>query len=243
MIDPRPTRSIIPRALDEVRDRLEGPFAAQVVDNGDPQKQGRLLLSVPEVLGPGAVHPTWALPAAGPLGGGETGGVAWGSAFIPDAGAWVRVMFVAGDVSVPIWLPGWTKTLPTMLATHYPKRRGLVTPSGHAIVFDDSDGTDGDAWIAHRGGAAVTLREGAPSRVDAAPGRPLDLQGAQAGGSLAGVARLGDTVKALTVLTKWAQQVEAGIAAAGGTPPSPLFATFASAIAEIATASSHTRSK
>ena len=73
-----------------------GKYRGTVVDNDDPQQQGRVRASVPEVLG--EVDSGWALPCA-PYGGDTTGAYA-----VPAVGAGVWVEFEAGDISCPIWV-------------------------------------------------------------------------------------------------------------------------------------------
>lgn len=76
-----------------------GKYRGTVVDNQDPQTQGRLRASVPEVLG--EVDSGWALPCA-PYGGDKSGAYT-----VPAVGSGVWVEFEAGDVSRPIWVGCW----------------------------------------------------------------------------------------------------------------------------------------
>ena len=76
-----------------------GKYRGTVVDNADPQTQGRLRATVPEVLGD--VDSGWALPCA-PYGGDGSGMYA-----VPAVGSGVWVEFEAGDVSRPIWVGCW----------------------------------------------------------------------------------------------------------------------------------------
>lgn len=71
-----------------------GKYRGTVVDNVDPNQQGRLQVEVPAVLG--SVH-LWAMPCVPYAGDGV------GLYLIPDAGTGVWVEFEGGDPSYPIW--------------------------------------------------------------------------------------------------------------------------------------------
>jgi hypothetical protein len=75
-----------------------GLYRGTVLNNVDPERRGRLLLTVPDVL---KVFPsTWAEPCtslAGPPGPGS------GTYIVPTIGAGVWVQFEQGDVNYPIW--------------------------------------------------------------------------------------------------------------------------------------------
>lgn len=72
-----------------------GKFRGLVSDVDDPQNQGRIRATVPEVLGTEVSG--WALSAAPYAGPGV------GNFMIPPVGAGVWIEFEAGDVSRPIW--------------------------------------------------------------------------------------------------------------------------------------------
>ena len=159
-----------------------GPWAARVVDNADPGRQGRLLLQVPD-LGGGDQHHVFAYPSAAPMGGGSTDGKAWGSLFLPPNDAWVHVEFSDGDPDALVWLPGWFADgeLPTLLETGYPHRRGIVSPSGHFLIFDDRDGDTGNVGFGNREGGHVSFTAQG-GFVKAPPGKKLKLQQGQGAG-------------------------------------------------------------
>ncbi|MDB5683125.1 MAG: hypothetical protein JWM38_2336 [Sphingomonas bacterium] len=75
--------------------KLFGKFAGTVMNNLDPQMQGRLQAFVPEVLG--EVPTGWAKPCT-PYAGPTSGFFS-----VPPIGAGVWIEFEAGDVSRPIW--------------------------------------------------------------------------------------------------------------------------------------------
>lgn len=78
------------------RERLYGKFRGTVVNNQDPQRQGRIQALVPQVLG--EVPSGWATPCA-PYAGPTAGFFS-----IPPIGAGVWIEFEGGDVSRPIWV-------------------------------------------------------------------------------------------------------------------------------------------
>jgi uncharacterized protein involved in type VI secretion and phage assembly len=79
--------------------RHYGKYRGTVSDNQDPRSQGRVKVTVPEVLS--EVDSGWALPCV-PYAGDKTGTYA-----VPPKGAGVWVEFEAGDVSRPIWSGCW----------------------------------------------------------------------------------------------------------------------------------------
>ncbi len=80
---------------EQTQDRVYGKFAGTVMNNLDPQSQGRLQAFVPEVLG--EIPTGWAKPCV------PYAGPASGFFSAPPVGAGVWIEFEAGDVSRPIW--------------------------------------------------------------------------------------------------------------------------------------------
>lgn len=76
-----------------------GKYRGKVENNLDPLQQGRIQVSVPQVLGQGTL--SWAMPCA-PMAGSQMGVFA-----IPPKGANVWVEFEAGDTNMPIWAGGF----------------------------------------------------------------------------------------------------------------------------------------
>jgi Uncharacterized protein conserved in bacteria len=76
-----------------------GKFRGTVLQNVDPEFRGRLMLMVPDVLGP--IPSSWAepcVPLAGPT------GPPMGVYLVPPIGAGVWVEFEHGDPDYPIWV-------------------------------------------------------------------------------------------------------------------------------------------
>ena len=80
--------------LSQPRTEYFGKFRGQVVDNEDPLQQGRLKVTVPQVIGTVEV---WAMPCV-PYAGAQLGFYA-----MPENGTGVWIEFEAGDPSYPIW--------------------------------------------------------------------------------------------------------------------------------------------
>lgn len=77
-----------------------GKYPGTVLVNVDPELRGRILCTVPDVLGPG-VPSSWCeacVPLAGPT------GTPMGTYMVPPIGAGVWVEFQLGDPNKPIWV-------------------------------------------------------------------------------------------------------------------------------------------
>jgi hypothetical protein len=75
-----------------------GLYRGTVLNNVDPERRGRLLVSVPDVLK--LLPSTWAEPVV-MLGGPTASGA--GTYIVPTVGAGVWVQFEQGDLNYPIW--------------------------------------------------------------------------------------------------------------------------------------------
>jgi len=141
---PAPTTAV---AAPRQTTRHYGKYRGTVTDNQDPRGQGRIRVSVPEVLVD--VDSGWALPCA-PYAGDKTGAYAMPP---KDAGVWVE--FEAGDVSRPIWVGGWwasdkvptdedgAKATPDVKVTR--SEQGLIVAlhdDSQTIAVSDSNGSN-----------------------------------------------------------------------------------------------------
>ncbi|MEQ9504514.1 MAG: phage baseplate assembly protein V [Deltaproteobacteria bacterium] len=211
-----------------VHERRYGKYRGFVTDNADPEKRGRLRLSVPSVLGDEETD--WALPCL-PFGG--AGG--YGSFFVPEPGAQIWVEFEEGDVDRPIWVGAFWRSVadvPEDGVKSPPSTRVLQTPGGHVMQFDDE--TDGERFRLHHpadaeleidadGTVILTNSEGALVRLDAdasevivedANGNVMTMSSAgttieDANGNRVEMAAAGITVEAPQVTVK-ASQVNLG---------------------------------
>ena len=156
-----------------------GKFRAFVVDNEDPERRGRLRLTIPSVLG--AETSVWALPCF-PYGGGNDFG--WYA--VPPVDAQVLVEFLEGDISSPIWTGSFWRVedeVPGDRAdSTAPTTKIFKTESGHFLSMEDADGDEkitlksakeATVEMDHEGSIALTGSDGATVTIDAAGGTLL----------------------------------------------------------------------
>lgn len=133
-----------------------GKYRATVVDNNDPLKQGRLQLSVPDVVQ--TTDTNWALPCL-PVTGNGMGIVA-----LPPIGANVWVEFEKGDPAYPVWVGGWfddNQQIPAKARNDNPQLQNILLQStgGNLILISDSAGEDGGIQLVSNGGAKITITD------------------------------------------------------------------------------------
>ncbi len=111
--------------------RFYGKYSGEVVDVDDPDKLGRIKVSVPSVFPP--EMQVWARPC-----------FASGHFFVPPVAAKVWVEFEAGDTGYPLWVGTWYPqgTVPPEADKPSPTGRVVHTPSGHVIELSDADGEE-----------------------------------------------------------------------------------------------------
>lgn len=128
--------NIIEQLLDWVRNRHYGKYRGVVINNADPTSKGRVMVSVPAVLGE---LQAWAMPCVPYTGTGA------GHYMIPEIGAGVWVEFEAGDPSFPIWTGGfWADNEPPrneQNAPPVPQMKIVRTQMGLIISMDDNTQT------------------------------------------------------------------------------------------------------
>ena len=143
---------------------------AIVTDNNDPEQRGRLKMRSQSLIGADYEMPDWIEPES-PLFTSTGGG---GSLFLPKIGTLVELVVAVHDVDMD-QMPAerflqnpsgkWRHAshsasqdklpLPDDLRTHYPNRRGFVTPAGHKLIFDDA----GSIIIESRHGHTIEMRD------------------------------------------------------------------------------------
>ena len=114
-----------------------GKYRGTVLNNVDPEQRGRLMLTVPDVLG--AIPSSWAepcVPLAGPT------GPPMGIYLVPPIGAGVWAEFEQGDPSHPIWAGcrwGTTSDIPTLAKAGNPADQNIVMQSllQHSFMISD----------------------------------------------------------------------------------------------------------
>ncbi|HEX5687848.1 MAG TPA: phage baseplate assembly protein V [Ideonella sp.] len=164
------------RLAQVLRDRRAyGKYRGAVVDNQDPDKRGRVKVSVPALLGDQTSD--WALPCF-PCGGLQATGWFW----VPQVGAQVWVEFEGGDVNYPVWTGTfWQQASDVPSEVLDPPTTTLMkTPKGHAFVLEDKD-DDEHLSLTHSGGAQMLIdKDGNLALTDQAGGKvTLDAKNGQ----------------------------------------------------------------
>jgi len=139
--------------------RFYGKHRGTVVNNLDPQLRGRLLVTVPDVLG--LVPSSWAeacVPLAGPT------GMPMGAYLVPPIGAGVWVEFEGGDPAYPIWTGcrwGSEGDVPPLAHAGLPVTPNIVLQSGgqHALVISDLPGPTGGIMLRSATGASLIVND------------------------------------------------------------------------------------
>lgn len=220
---------LLARLLDKVEHRFYGKYRAFVKDNADPERRGRLRLSIPSVLGPDVVS-GWALPCA-PYGGRDGRGFF----FVPEVDDGVWVEFEAGLVDYPVWVgtfwakPGGTTEVPAPARDQQPPTSKLIDTGKHAIELADAEGgealritdrTHGNEVVLDADG--IRLEDGNQNVVTlAAGGVTIDATTIKVGANAAEKLVKGDTLK--TLLATWHQLVALHVHPNGnmGSPTGP----------------------
>jgi hypothetical protein len=130
------------------RSAIYGNWRAQVVNNKDREKFGRVLVWIPDLMP--EVSPRegiWARPANNPIGGrnmeSKTDHHYMGSSYIPKEGAWLFVFFEGGNINLPYYFGALdlenTPVLPeNQVGSNYEDKWTLFKSHvGRAIVISD----------------------------------------------------------------------------------------------------------
>ncbi len=156
--------------------KFYGKYRGTVINNIDPMQLGRLLVMVPDVLGP--TPSSWAepcVPLAGPT------GPPMGVYLVPPIGAGVWVEFEQGDPEYPIWTGcrwGAPSDIPPLARAGNPADPNIVlqsllqhtvmisdlppTPATGGIILKSATGAmivvnDSGIYIQNGKGAAITM--------------------------------------------------------------------------------------
>jgi len=124
-----------------------GKYRGTVVQNIDPERKGRLMISVPDVLS--LIPTTWAepcVPLAGPT------GPPMGVYMVPPIGTGVWVEFEYGDPDRPIWVGcrwGLQSDIPPLAQLGNPADPNIVIQSllQHSIMISDMPPTPATGGI------------------------------------------------------------------------------------------------
>jgi uncharacterized protein involved in type VI secretion and phage assembly len=130
--------SVIPRLIEKVESRHYGKYRGFVTDNKDPENRGRIMATVPSLLG--STQTGWC-ETSSPYGGSED----IGFYMIPDVGAGVWIEFEGGEISLPIWSGVWWapgKIPKEAIGSSEPSKKIIKTKKGHIIELEDEDGKE-----------------------------------------------------------------------------------------------------
>jgi uncharacterized protein involved in type VI secretion and phage assembly len=136
------------------RKKFYGKYKGVVVSNVDPDRSGRLLVQVPDVLGSDPC--IWA-ESSSPL-----SGSGMGVYFVPpiDSGVWIE--FQQGDSDFAMWTGCWRGSaadVPVMANTAPAEPPPIVLGSqlGNSIMISDVPGPTGGIVITSNTGAFITI--------------------------------------------------------------------------------------
>lgn len=139
--------------------KFYGKYRGTVVNNIDPMLVGRLLVNVPDVLGP--LPTSWAVPCV-PLAGPT--GPPMGVYLVPPIGAGVWVEFEKGDPNFPIWSGcrwGAPSDVPPLALVGNPASPSIIlqTALQNAVVISDLPGPTGGIMLKSTTGAMIIVND------------------------------------------------------------------------------------
>jgi hypothetical protein len=128
--------------------KLYGNYRAEVIDNKDPLKCGRVKIWIPDIMvGLDRKNGLWARPANNPVGGrnleGDSEHHYMGTCYIPRKGAWVWIFFEAGNINRPYYFGALdlenTKVLPeNQIGDNYEDKWTIFkSHEGRTIIISD----------------------------------------------------------------------------------------------------------
>lgn len=140
-------------------DKFYGMYRGTVFLNIDPDMRGRLILTVPDVLGD--VPSSWAEPCA-PLAGPP--GPSMGVYLVPPIGAGVWVEFEYGDPNRPVWVGcrfDSTADVPQLAQLGLPISPNIVmqTAGQNVLVISDLPGPTGGIMLRSTTGATIIVND------------------------------------------------------------------------------------
>lgn len=133
-----------------------GKYRGTVLNNIDPLQIGRILASVPDVLGP--TPTSWAMPCV-PIAGKQMG-----TYLVPQIGAGVWIEFEQGDPDYPIWVGGYwgiAGEVPALALAGNPVSPSIVLQTGlqNCMVISDLPGPTGGIMLKSTTGATLIVND------------------------------------------------------------------------------------
>ena len=138
------------------RKQFFGKYRGMVVSNVDPLQIGRLLVQVPDVLGP--IPSSWAMPCL-PFTGKQMG--MW---CLPQIGTGVWVEFEQGNPDYPIWSGCWygiAAEVPALALAAPPAMPNVViqTQAQNTLMLSDVPGPTGGILLKTTTGAFISVSD------------------------------------------------------------------------------------
>jgi uncharacterized protein involved in type VI secretion and phage assembly len=136
--------------------KFYGKYRGTVVQNIDPQQQGRIQALVPDVSN--IIPGTWALPCV-PL-----AGKSMGTYLVPQIGAGVWIEYEQGNPDYPIWTGGFwgsSAEAPALALTGNPLSPSIVLQTGlqNTLAVSDVPGPTGGIMIKSNTGAMILVND------------------------------------------------------------------------------------
>lgn len=133
-----------------------GKYRGTVVNNIDPLQLGRILASVPDVLG--IVPTSWCMPCV-PIAGKQMG-----TYMVPQIGAGVWIEFEQGDPDYPIWVGGFwgvVAEVPVLALAGNPVSPSIVlqTALQNSLIISDLPGPTGGIMLKSTTGATLIVND------------------------------------------------------------------------------------
>ncbi|QJY47960.1 phage baseplate assembly protein V [Pseudonocardia broussonetiae] len=136
--------------------RYYGKYRGVVVNAEDPERRGRLMATVPDVLG--LVPSTWAMPCL------PFAGIQSGTFMVPPMGAGIWMEFEQGEIAYPIWTGCWWGSgaeVPA-LAQAAPASVSKVvvqTTGQNTLMLSDVPGPTGGILLKTTTGALISVND------------------------------------------------------------------------------------
>lgn len=136
--------------------KFYGKYRGTVINNVDPMQIGRLLVQVPDVLGP--IPSSWAMPCF-PFTGKQMG--TW---YLPQIGTGVWVEFEQGNPDFPIWSGCWygiVAEVPVLALAAPPAVPNVViqTQAQNTLMISDLPGPTGGILLKTTTGAFISVND------------------------------------------------------------------------------------
>jgi uncharacterized protein involved in type VI secretion and phage assembly len=137
-------------------EKYYGKYRGMVLNNLDPERRGRLMVQVPDVVN--VLPSSWAMPCF-PFTGQQMGFYA-----VPQIGAGVWVEFEQGNPDFPIWSGCWYgigTEIPGLIQPGMPPLSGVViqTQLQNTLMISDAPGPAGGILLKTMTGAMIAIND------------------------------------------------------------------------------------